>query len=167
MITLPSDFFSPAGFKIEGGVSGPVSLRSRNIPDQVRFVYIFIFLYVPFLSQNRVTPDNIKEEDRHGFGVCVNILSETWDFSTHLVEWLELLRGFGVARVMAYTLQVDPVSFCFGLPRCTKNLPQVDTNVSRVLAHYQSLGFLHLTPFSLAGHQPNLHLLRVSIFIFI
>ena len=92
----------------------------------------------------------------------------TWDFSTHLVEWLELLRGFGVARVMAYTLQVDPVSFCFKIsPRCTKNLPQVDTNVSRVLAHYQSLGFLHLTPFSLAGHQPNLHLLRVIIFIFL
>ena len=78
---------------------------------------------MPFLSQNRVTPDNIKEEDRHGFGVCVNILSETWDFSTHLVEWLELLRGFGVARVMAYTLQVDPVSFCFSLPRCTKKSP--------------------------------------------
>ena len=34
-------------------------------------------------------------------------------------------------------------------------------NVSRVLAHYQSVGFLHLTPFSLAGHQPNLDLLQV------
>ena len=54
-----------------------------------------------------MTPNKTREEDRHTFGVCVNILHETWDFSKHLVQWLELLRAFGVARVLAYTLQVS------------------------------------------------------------
>ena len=53
-----------------------------------------------------MTPNKPKEEDQQIFGVCVNILYETWDFSKHLVEWLEMLRAFGVARVLVYTLQV-------------------------------------------------------------
>ena len=54
----------------------------------------------------RVTPKKTKEADGLTFGVCVNILHKSWDFSQHLVEWLEMLRAFGVARVLANTLQV-------------------------------------------------------------
>ena len=64
-------------------------------------------MYFKFVFHYRMIPNKTKEEDRHTFGVCVNILHETWDFSRHLVQWLELLRAFGVARVVAYTLKVS------------------------------------------------------------
>ena len=76
-----------------------------------------------------MTPNKTKEKDRHMFGVCVNILHETWDFSKHLVEWLEMLRDFGVARVLVYTLQVThPILYLA--------LGDVLSHVSQVLALY-------------------------------
>ena len=54
----------------------------------------------------RIPQKETKEEDRHMFGVCINLPPKMVDYSETLVEWLEKLKSLGVAKVMGYTLQV-------------------------------------------------------------
>lgn len=50
------------------------------------------------------------------------------DFSTRMVEWLEILKAMGFGKVFLYTTDVHP-------------------NIRKVLDHYESEGFIQTTDF--------------------
>jgi hypothetical protein len=72
------------------------------------------------------------------FAVCVKGLDFLHqDLSVRLVEWLELLRLLGAQKVFLYQLEAHP-------------------NITKVLQHYATQGFVELTKLTLPGDQPNL-----------
>uniref|UniRef100_T1IJ87 Glycosyltransferase family 92 protein n=1 Tax=Strigamia maritima TaxID=126957 RepID=T1IJ87_STRMM len=71
------------------------------------------------------------------FAVCVKGLNFYFeDVSVRLIEWLELLRAFGVDKVFAYDLAVHP-------------------NVTKVLRYYENQNFVHVLPLTLPGDRLN------------
>ena len=84
----------------------------------------------------RVLNDRPAKKQR--FAVCVKGLDFLFeDMSVRLVEWLELLRLLGAAKVFLYDLEVHP-------------------NISKVLDHYRRQGLVEVTKITLPGSQPNL-----------
>ena len=75
-------------------------------------------------------------ETKENFAVCTKGIDFPNDNSPRLAEWIELLTALGANRIFFYDLGVNK-------------------NVSHLLKHYSSKGRVGLTPFSLAGHQPN------------
>ena len=91
------------------------------------------------LKVNYNKPTNGKKEK---FAVCTKALDyPNVDISITLVQWLEMLRELGAHKVFIYNLASHP-------------------NITKVLNHYSQSGFLQVTPFMLAGTQPNLGELR-------
>ncbi|XP_037931758.1 uncharacterized protein LOC119666547 [Teleopsis dalmanni] len=73
---------------------------------------------------------------KSSFAVCVKSTFYSYvDMSARLVEWLELLRLLGVEKVFMYKLQLH-------------------ANVEKVLNHYESTGFVQLSPFTYARGEP-------------
>ena len=75
-------------------------------------------------------------EAKENFAVCTKGIDFPNDNSPRLAEWIELLTALGADKIFFYDLGVNK-------------------NVSHLLQHYSSKGRVGLTPFSLAGHQPN------------
>ena len=81
---------------------------------------------------------NLPTGEKEKFAVCVKGLDFPMeDLSLRLVEWIEVLKALGAAKVFLYSLDVHP-------------------NVRRVVEHYTSRGEVELIPLSLPEHQPNL-----------
>ena len=81
---------------------------------------------------------NLPSGEKEKFAVCVKGLDFPMeDLSLRLVEWIEVLKALGAAKVFLYSLDVHP-------------------NVRRVVEHYTSRGEVELIPLSLPEHQPNL-----------
>lgn len=72
------------------------------------------------------------------FGVCVKGFDFPYvDLSERLIEWFEMQRVLGAARIYAYMYDVHPA-------------------VQRVLDYYQRIGFLELRPLTMANGMPRL-----------
>jgi hypothetical protein len=81
-------------------------------------------------------------ESKKPFAVCVKGLDfPTEDISVRLIEWIELLTQLGADKIFMYNLEAHP-------------------NVTKVLNYYVRTGQVDLTPLTLPGHQPNMHILQ-------
>ena len=113
----------------------PLSLLGRGPPISVSLVENRCETASNNLRITYNRPPNGKKRD---FAVCVKGLDFLYeDLSIRLIEWIELLGLLGADKIFFYELQVHP-------------------NVTKVLKHYQNLDRIHVTPFTLPGHQPNI-----------
>ncbi|ALC48594.1 CG11384 [Drosophila busckii] len=86
----------------------------------------------------RAAPTNASVAASLSFGVCVKGFDFPYvDLSEPLIEWFELQRLLGAARIYAYMYDVHP-------------------SVQRVLDYYQRQGFLELRPLTMASGMPRL-----------
>ena len=133
--------------------------------DEYRQIYQFEILPKPFLltcqipeSHKEMVPSSVslaeqkcevattnlkvtyrplgEGETKQNFAVCTKGIDFPNDNSPRLAEWIELLTALGADKIFFYDLGVN-------------------SNVSKLLQHYSGTGRVGLTPFSLAGHQPN------------
>lgn len=86
----------------------------------------------------RVIYNRPPDGKKKNFAVCVKGLDLPYsDLSVRLVEWFEMLDILGADKIFVYELHVHP-------------------NISKVFKHYERIGKVQVSPFSLAGGQPNL-----------
>ena len=56
----------------------------------------------------RIHFDRHESGRKQGFAVCSKWISNLGDFSMRLIEWIELLRAHGVAKIMLTVIAVHP-----------------------------------------------------------
>ena len=79
-----------------------------------------------------------KNQRKEKFAVCSKGLDFPGeDISVKLVEWIEISRALGAAKIFLYQLDLHP-------------------NISKVLDYYTEAGVVDVRPITLPGHQPNM-----------
>ena len=83
-------------------------------------------------------PLEAGETRKRQFGVCLKALNyPNVDLSKRLIEWLEVVRALGGAKVFVYILSVHP-------------------NIRKVLDYYSESGFVDVIETTLGGHEGDL-----------
>lgn len=111
--------------------------HSSLVPDSVSLVE-----HVCDVATNHMRVIYNQQQPKRDFVVCVKALNFVeFDYSVRLIEWIELVHILGADKIVMHYLHNHE-------------------NVEKVLRYYEQKGIVELVPYSLAGDQPNLPLLR-------
>lgn len=87
--------------------------------------------------------NNNSSTDRTSFVICVKPLDFDADFSSRLVEWIELNFILGASKIDIYKFRVHP-------------------DVEKVLSFYEKHGKINVISMTLPGNQPNFPIERTQ-----